>query len=68
MTHGEEKRRAKGGRPRCAASGNSVRELRETGFSWRQVARTLGIGTATAIRLSRENTVPKPSQNPGGAN
>jgi DNA invertase Pin-like site-specific DNA recombinase len=55
---------AKGGRPRCPVSGAEVRELRDQGQSWRQVARVLNIGTATAMRLFVLGAVPKPSQNP----
>jgi DNA invertase Pin-like site-specific DNA recombinase len=40
-----------GGRPRVAARSIDVKRLREGGGSWRQIARVLGIGTATAIRL-----------------
>ncbi len=43
--------RHKGGRPRCIVGHTDVAELRGRGSSWRQIARTLGIGTATAMRL-----------------
>jgi hypothetical protein len=41
----------KGGRPPVRVSGPRVRELRGAGMSWRSISRTLGIGTATAMRL-----------------
>jgi len=40
-----------GGRPRCTVDRDQVLELRKKGLSWRGIARTLRIGTATAIRL-----------------
>ena len=61
------KRAHKSGRPRCGVSGAEVRKLLDEGLSWRQIARALNIGTATAMRLSRLDPVPNPSQNPGGA-
>jgi DNA-binding NarL/FixJ family response regulator len=60
------KRANKSGRPRCSVSGTEVRKLLDEGLSWRQIARALNIGTATAMRLSRLDPVPNPSQNPGG--
>jgi len=54
---------SKGGRPRCPVSSAEVRRLRGQGQSWRQISRTLHIGTATAMRLCRLDTVPNPSQN-----
>jgi hypothetical protein len=59
-------RAGKGGRPKCGVSGANVRQLRDQGRSWRQIAEALRIGTATAMRLYQLDTVPKPSQNPGG--
>lgn len=63
---------AKGGRPRVQVPPAEVRHLRESGLSWRRVARSLGIGVETARRLAgvgRPNTSPAnapiPSQNPG---
>jgi hypothetical protein len=40
-----------GGRPHVAVEPSLVRQLREEGRSWRSIARALGIGTATAMRL-----------------
>ena len=52
------------GRPRCGVDPQEVIELRATGQSWREIARTLKIGTATAMRLCTGTPcVPKPSQN-----
>ncbi len=55
-----------GGRPKCGVSSAEVLKLRNEGHSWRQIAKALGIGTATAIRLWKLSTVPNVSQNPGG--
>jgi DNA invertase Pin-like site-specific DNA recombinase len=57
---------SKGGRPKCGVNGAEVVKLRSQGMSWRKIAKALRIGTATAIRLCREATVPNLSQNPGG--
>jgi hypothetical protein len=39
------------GRPRVSVTPEQVRQLRSQGASWRQTAKALGIGTATAMRL-----------------
>jgi DNA invertase Pin-like site-specific DNA recombinase len=39
------------GRPRVSVTPEQVRRLKSQGRSWRQVAKALGIGTATAMRL-----------------
>jgi transposase-like protein len=39
------------GRPRVTVTSEQVRQLRCQGASWRQTAKALGIGTATAMRL-----------------
>jgi DNA invertase Pin-like site-specific DNA recombinase len=39
------------GRPRVRIPAEQVRELRDRGASWREIAKTLRIGTATAMRL-----------------
>jgi DNA invertase Pin-like site-specific DNA recombinase len=57
------KRANTGGRPRSAVNGADVVRLRDQGGSWRKIAREFKIGTATAMRLYRLATVPKPSQN-----
>ena len=44
------------GRPRVCAAPQQVRTLRSRGLSWRQIARTLRIGTATAMRLFRSTS------------
>lgn len=41
------------GRPRCPVTCEEITKLRCAKLSWRQIARTLRIGTATAIRLYR---------------
>jgi hypothetical protein len=41
------------GRPRVQVKHEQVMELRRCGTSWRKIAKTLGIGTATAMRLFR---------------
>jgi hypothetical protein len=40
-----------GGRPHVGAEPSRVQQLRQDGRSWRSIARALGIGTATAMRL-----------------
>jgi DNA invertase Pin-like site-specific DNA recombinase len=53
-----------GGRPRVAVESSQVRQLREEGLSWRRIARKLGIGTATAMRIyDGLRRVPEASQN-----
>jgi hypothetical protein len=47
---GEVLRKHPGGRPRVNVTSAEVRQLREEGCSWRQIAEILGIGTATAMR------------------
>jgi hypothetical protein len=39
------------GRPRVTVKPEQVHLLRSQGASWRRVAKVLGIGTATAMRL-----------------
>jgi hypothetical protein len=39
------------GRPRISVTPEQVQQLRSQGASWRQTAKALGIGTATAMRL-----------------
>ena len=39
------------GRPRVTVTSEQVRQLRSQGASWRQTAKALRIGTATAMRL-----------------
>jgi len=39
------------GRPRVTVTPEQVRQLRGQGASWRQTAKALKIGTATAMRL-----------------
>ena len=58
--------KTKGGRPKSSVTSADVLKLRSEGRSWRDLARALGIGTATAIRLSKPGTVPNVSQNPEG--
>lgn len=43
--------KSKVGRPHCQASGEAVAHMRAHGVSWRQIARSLDLGTATATRL-----------------
>jgi DNA invertase Pin-like site-specific DNA recombinase len=45
--------RNRGGRPRVAAKPEQVQQLKSQGTSWRRIAKALGIGTATAMRLLR---------------
>jgi hypothetical protein len=47
--HGFVKRSV--GRPRVRIKPEQVSQLRSQGASWRQIAKALGIGTATAMRL-----------------
>jgi len=42
------------GRPPCTVDPEEVCRLRDQGLSWRQVARELDIGTATAMRLRQQ--------------
>jgi hypothetical protein len=44
-----------GGRPRVRITPQQVQQLRSQGASWRQLAKVLGIGTATAMRLLQSN-------------
>ena len=62
----ETKRRV--GRPSVTINPEQVDEMKRQGLSWRRIARVLGIGTATAMRLLRsieraglnvQNTPPK---------
>jgi len=48
----------KGGRPKCTVAPPAVIELRGRGCSWRQIARALQIGSATAMRLHSLGTSP----------
>jgi hypothetical protein len=57
----------RGGRPKCEIEARQVRVLRGEGRRWRQVARELGIGIATAMRLYRLDTTGNASQNAIGA-
>ena len=47
------------GRPKVKIKPEWVRQLRGKGMSWRKIARTLKIGTATAMRLSRSICGPR---------
>ena len=49
------------GRPRVRIKPEDVNRLRSQGATWRQIAKTLRIGTATAMRLFKlsEGTCPK---------
>jgi DNA invertase Pin-like site-specific DNA recombinase len=49
----EEAVKNRGGRPRVTAEPEQVHQLRSQGTSWRRIAKALGIGTATAMRLIR---------------
>jgi len=52
------------GRPRCRVDGQQVRDLRGQKKSWRQIARVLHIGTATAMRAYNASPgAPEASQN-----
>jgi hypothetical protein len=39
------------GRPRVTVEPEQIHQLRSQGLSWRRIAKVLGIGTATAMRL-----------------
>jgi hypothetical protein len=53
-----------GGRPRANVNGIEVVRLRQEGKSWREIAKRLGVGTATAMRsYDAVCGFPKPSQN-----
>jgi hypothetical protein len=39
------------GRPRVTVRPEQVHQLRSEGLSWRRIAKVLGIGSATAMRL-----------------
>jgi transposase len=49
------------GRPRVAIKPEQVSQLRNQGYSWRQIAKALGIGTATAMRLIRSLDEARPN-------
>ena len=55
MTPDETLHKHPGGRPRVSIKPQQVSQLRSQGASWREIAKTLGIGTATAMRLFRLN-------------
>ena len=44
-----------GGRPRISATQEQVDQLRNRDLSWREIAKTLGISPATAVRLATAN-------------
>ena len=48
------------GRPRATIKREQVIRLRIQGSSWRQIAKALGIGTATAMRLIRLSDEARP--------
>jgi hypothetical protein len=52
------------GRPRVSVTREQVQQLRSQSASWRQTAKALGIGTATAMRLSLSKDDGVPSQYP----
>jgi hypothetical protein len=52
------------GRPRVTVTPEQVRQLRSQGASWRQTAKALGIGTATAMRLVLPKMIGVASQYP----
>ena len=56
-----------GGRPRVKVTPAQVKQLREGAKSWRQIARALGIGTATAMRLYEASGSKNASHNSSGA-
>jgi hypothetical protein len=45
------------GRPRVCVTPEQVQKLLSEGASWRQTAKALGIGTATAMRLVPSRTI-----------
>ena len=45
------------GRPRVSVTPEQVQQLLSQGASWRQTAKALGIGTATAMRLVPSRTI-----------
>jgi predicted transcriptional regulator len=49
------------GRHRVRITVEQVRELRNRNASWREIAKALGIGTATAMRLFRSSDVARPN-------
>ena len=49
------------GRPRVDIKPEQVSHLRSQGASWRQIAKALGIGTATAMRLIRSRDKARPN-------
>ena len=49
------------GRPRVGIKPEQVSQLRSQGASWREIAKALGIGTATAMRLVRSDEEARPT-------
>jgi DNA invertase Pin-like site-specific DNA recombinase len=49
------------GRPRVQVKHEQVMELRSCGTSWCKIAKTLGIGAATAMRLCKSTDGRRPS-------
>ena len=55
MTQDETLPKHPGGRPRVSIQPQQVSQMRSEGASWREIAKALGIGTATAMRLVRSS-------------
>ena len=51
MTAPDASAKRRVGRPNVKIKPEQVRELKDKGVSWRRIAKSLGIGTATAMRL-----------------
>jgi hypothetical protein len=61
MTPSETPAKQPVGRPRVQITPRQVQQLRSRGASWRQIAKALRIGTATAMRLFRTNDGVRPN-------
>jgi orotate phosphoribosyltransferase-like protein len=49
------------GRPSISINPKQVKEMRSQGLSWREIAKELQIGTATAMRLLRSIAGTRPN-------
>ena len=55
-------RRRSNGRPACPVAAEKVRELREKGLSFRQIAKTTGFGYGTVRRAYHKGSVAQRSE------
>ena len=61
MTLSETRTKHRAGRPRVSIKPEEVNQLRNQGATWRQIAKALRIGNATAIRLFKSSEGARPN-------